>query len=48
MKDTRKCVAASDLVTANFKKGYEKAMTAESVDAYPVLNAQDVPSEGKD
>ena len=45
MKNTRKWVAASDLVTANFKKEYEKAMTAESVDADPVLNAQDVPSE---
>lgn len=45
MKDTEKWVAASDLVTANFKKAYEKAMNAEFVDADPVLNAQDVPSE---
>lgn len=45
MKDTRKWVAASDLVTANFKKEYEKAMSAEFVDADPVLNAQDVPSK---
>ena len=44
-KDTKKWVAGSKLVTANFKKAYAKAMNAEEVDADPVLNAQDVPSK---
>lgn len=44
-KDTKKWVAGSKLVTANFKKAYAKAMSAEQVDADPVLNAQDVPSK---
>jgi hypothetical protein len=44
-KDTKKWVAASKLVTPNFKKAYAKAMNAEEVDADPVLNAQDVPSK---
>ncbi len=44
-KDTKKWVAASTLVTANFKKTYAKAMSAELVDADPVLNAQDVPTQ---
>ena len=44
-KDTKKWVAGSKLVTANFKKAYAKAMSAELVDADPVLNAQDVPSK---
>jgi hypothetical protein len=45
MKDTGKWVAASDLVTAKFKKAYAEAMNAESLDADPILNAQDVPSK---
>ena len=44
-KDTKKWVAGSKLVTANFKKTYAKAMSAKEVDADPVLNAQDVPSK---
>jgi hypothetical protein len=44
-KDTKKWVAGSKLATANFKKAYAKAMSAELVDADPVLNAQDVPSQ---
>lgn len=44
-KDTKKWVAGSKLVTANFKKAYAKAMNAEEVDADPVLNAQDVPTK---
>ncbi|HWB06996.1 MAG TPA: hypothetical protein VG796_28495 [Verrucomicrobiales bacterium] len=44
-KDTKKWVAGSKLVTANFKKAYAKAMSAKEVDADPVLNAQDVPSK---
>lgn len=44
-KDTKKWVAGSKLATANFKKAYAKAMSAEMVDADPVLNAQDVPSK---
>jgi hypothetical protein len=43
-KDTKKWVAGSKLVTANFKKAYAKAMSAKE-DADPVLNAQDVPSK---
>jgi hypothetical protein len=44
-KDTKKWVAGSKLVTANFKKAYAKAMSAKEVDADPALNAQDVPSK---
>ena len=44
-KDTKKWVAGSKAVTAKFKKAYAKAMGAEQVDADPVLNAQDVPSQ---
>jgi hypothetical protein len=43
-KNTKKWVAGSKLVTANFKTTYTKAMSGE-VDADPVLNAQDVPSQ---
>jgi len=43
-RDTKKWVASSKLATANFKKSYAKAMSGE-VDADPVLNAQDVPSQ---
>lgn len=44
-KDTKAWVAASKLVTANFKKTYAKAMGAEELDADPVLKAQDVPTK---
>ena len=44
-KDTKAWVAGSKLVTAKFKKAYAKAMNAEEVDADPVLNAQDVPTQ---
>ena len=44
-KDTKKWVASSKLVTTEFKRTYAKAMSAELVDADPVLNAQDVPSK---
>ncbi|MEK7952382.1 hypothetical protein [Luteolibacter soli] len=44
-KDTKVWVAASKLVTPKFKKDYAKAMSAEEVDADPVLNAQDVPTK---
>ena len=44
-KDTKAWVAASKLVTPKFKKDYAKAMSAEEIDADPVLNAQDVPTK---
>jgi hypothetical protein len=44
-KDTKAWVAGSKLVTAKFKKDYAKAMSAEELDADPVLNAQDVPTK---
>ncbi|HEY1123730.1 MAG TPA: hypothetical protein VGE67_19085 [Haloferula sp.] len=44
-KDTKAWVASSKLVTAKFKKDYAKAMSAEEIDADPVLNAQDVPTK---
>ena len=44
-KDTKTWVAKCELVTANFKKAYAKAMNAEEVEADPVLNAQDIPSK---
>ena len=44
-KDTKTWVAKSKLVTEKFKRAYAKAMSAEEVDADPVLNAQDVPSK---
>lgn len=43
--DTRTWVAASKLVTAKFKTAYAKAMSAELVEADPVLQAQDVPQK---
>ena len=44
-KDTKAWVASSKLVTAKIKKDYAKAMSAEELDADPVLNAQDVPTK---
>ena len=44
-KDTKEFVAKSKLVTEKFKKAYAKAMNAEEIDADPVLNAQDIPSQ---
>jgi hypothetical protein len=44
-KDTKAWVASSKLVTARFKKDYAKAMSAEELDADPVLNVQDVPTK---
>ena len=44
-KDTKAWVASSKLVTAKFKKDYAKAMSAEELDADPVLHAQDVPTK---
>lgn len=42
-KDTKGWVAASSLVTPNFKKTYAKVMGSMEVDADPVLMAQYVP-----
>lgn len=44
-KDTKAWVAKSALVTEKFKRAYARAMSAEEVDADPVLNAQDIPSQ---
>lgn len=43
-RDTNVWIAKSSLVTEKFKKAYAKIMNAEIVDADPVLNAQDIPS----
>jgi hypothetical protein len=44
-KDTKAWVAKSELVTGKFKKAYAKAMSAEELEADPVLNAQDIPNK---
>lgn len=44
-RDTKVWVAKSKLVTDKFKKAYAKIMNSEEVDADPVLNAQDIPSQ---
>jgi lipoprotein-anchoring transpeptidase ErfK/SrfK len=44
-KDTKAWVASSKLVTDTFKKAYAKAMSAEEVDADPILKAQDIPTK---
>jgi len=44
-RDTKVWVAKSALATDKFKKAYAKVMNSEEVDADPVLNAQDIPSQ---
>ena len=44
-KDTKAWVAKSKQVTDKFKKAYAKAMNSEELDADPVLNAQDIPTQ---
>ena len=43
-KDTRSWVAKSNIVTAHFKRWYAKQMSDKSVEADPVLEAQDTPT----
>ncbi|MDB6077209.1 MAG: hypothetical protein JWO82_956 [Akkermansiaceae bacterium] len=44
-KDTKAWVAGSKLVTDKFKKAYAKAMSADEIDADPILKAQDIPTK---
>jgi uncharacterized protein YdbL (DUF1318 family) len=43
-KDTKAWVAKSKMASKNFKADYKKAMSAEYVDADPVIQAQDTPT----
>lgn len=44
--DAKKLIQESPYLTAELKKAYAKHMSQETVDADPILNAQDFPDKG--